>query len=253
MAGASGEVTAEKFVSQFRFASTAQAQGRWRVIVAALASLQAHVAIWAAMANPSAAPLAPATASAELEVALEPAPPEPAPDPPPRASVELQPRGPSRGAGHTSDPHTPAPASRALTNIDPTPPSPADFSLVQGPSLDWLYAIVAARGDGDGLGEGGGGGAPPAGGSPARVASDDWRWCPAHIEHAPAIAHLTVEVDPRGRALQATLVDADSGCGAAAIRCAMSAAYLPARDARGRPVRGKTRIFRVQFLGNAAQ
>ena len=242
-------------MSTFRFASPAEleAQGRWRVVLAALASVQAHVAIWAAMANPSTTPLGPAPAPPQLEVALEPLPPEPGADPRPTAPVELQSRGPSRGAGHTSDRHTPAPASHALTSIDPTPPSPADFSLVQGPSLDWLYAIVAARGDGDGLGEGGGPAAPPARSSPARVASDDWRWCPATIDHAPAIAHLRVDVDPRGRALQATLVDADSGCGAAAIRCAMSAAYLPARDAKGRPVRGKTKIFRVQFLGNASQ
>lgn len=217
-------------------------------MIAALASLQAHVLVWAAIAAPSIAPAAPA-ASLELQVTLEP-PQEAPPDPQPTASAELKPRGPARGAGHTNDSHTPAPASRALTNDDPTPPSAADFTLVQGPSLDWLYAIVAARGDGDGLGEGGGNGAPPAGGTPAHVASDDWRWCPAHVERTPAIAHLVVDVDPKGRALHAALVDADVGCGAAAIQCALNAAYLPARDAKGRPVRGKTRVFRVEFLAD---
>jgi hypothetical protein len=244
----------EKRVSIPPFLCPAQleAQRRWRPVIAALASVQAHVLIWAALAGPSMEPLIPPPASLELEVTLEP-PPEAAPDPQATGSVELKPRGPARGAGHTNDFHTPAPASRALTNDDPTPPSPADFSLVQGPSLDWLYAIVAARGDGDGLGEGGGNGAPPAGGSPARLASDDWRWCPARVEHVRAIAHLVVDVDPRGRALRATLVDADSGCGAAAIQCAMKAAYLPARDAKGRPVRGKTRVFRVEFLGDTGR
>lgn len=240
-------------MSTSRFVSKAQleTQGRWRPVLAALASLQAHVLIWAALSEPSeVVPVVPADSALELEVALEP-PLEPTFDPQAPPPVELKPRGPSRGAGQTNDRHTPAPASRALTNIDTTPPSPADFTLVQGPSLDWLYAIVAARGDGDGLGEGGGG--PPAGGSPAHVASDDWRWCPAHVEHAPAVAHLVVDVDPRGRPLHATLVDADSGCGQAAIRCALSAAYLPALDGQGRPIRGKTRIFRVQFLGDASR
>jgi len=236
-------------VTTSRTVSTAEVgPGRWRIVISLLASVQLHVLLW----GPAPARSPPARLStaalAELEIPIE---LDPSTDPTPNGSARAPPRA-MRGSGHSDDPHTPASASRALTSSDHAPQT-ADDAIVQGPSLDWLYAIVAARGHGDGQGAGGGRGAEAAGGSPARLTSSDWRSCPARVEHAPAVAHVVVNVDTRGRPLRAQVVDADSGTSAAAVECAMRAAYIPAHDAQGRPVRGNTRPFRIEFLEGAAR
>jgi protein TonB len=57
-----------------------------------------------------------------------------------------------------------------------------------------------------------------------------------------------VDTDADGTALSARIVDDPGfGFGEEAMRCAMSWRYVAARDRQGRPVRGSTLPFAVQF------
>jgi protein TonB len=63
-----------------------------------------------------------------------------------------------------------------------------------------------------------------------------------------ATAHAIVDADAEGRPLAVRIVDDPGyGFGEEAKRCALSWRYMPALDRDGRPVRGSTQPFAVQF------
>jgi hypothetical protein len=226
----------------------------WRSAIALLASIQAHTLLWAWAFAPDAPTRLLPHASRERHH---------------ERFIEVEPfldtsftegqggdTGLStwQGQGRTAERRSSAAAIRGKGAK-----SAKAASLSPAPSLDWLYARVAARASEDTRGQGTGGGPDAEGGgegakgdpglwhTPARVENSDWRACPVSVAFRPAYAHVIADVDAEGHAIAVRLVDADAGTSQAALQCAMDAHYIPSHDAQGNPVRGRTRVFRVEF------
>lgn len=226
----------------------------WRLTIALLASIQVHTVLWGCALPLDSAPARLTQASTPLryERSVEVDPTLDAPF----AEGEGGDLGAStrQGQGGTAERRS---SSGTLRGKGAKLAKSANITT--SPSLDWLYARVAARANeaAQGQGAGGGGGAdgdgegakgePGPWRTPAHVANSDWRSCPASVATRPAYAHVIADVDSEGHALGVRLLDADPGTGKAALQCAMNAHYIPARDAHGNPVRGRTRVFRVEF------
>jgi len=230
------------------------APGGWRCTIALLASIQAHALVWALDFGPDMSTrLVPHAARQRLhEHFIE---VEPALDAQWTEGEDGDLGSSTRSVqGHAVERRS---ATAALRGKGAKSAKAAN--LGPGPSLDWLYARVAARAGEDARGAGAGGGEDSHGDdegakgepgpwhTPARLETSDWRGCPVSVASRPAYAHVIADVDAAGHAVAVRLVDADPGAGQAALQCAMEAHYVPAHDVRRNPVRGRTRVFRVEF------
>jgi hypothetical protein len=233
----------------------------WRCTIAILASIQAHTLLLAcAFGGDAPARLVPHTILRkhyEEEIDLDPVTDTPL------IADEGGGAGGGDFASSTRANSTPTVERRRGSTAGShgkTAKSAKTAKLSPGPSLDWLYARVAARANENAEGQSGGEKAVAEGGgdegargdptvwrTPAHVQNPDWRACPVSVPARPAYAHVIADVDAEGHAVAVRLVDADPGTNEAALQCAREAHYIPAHDAQGSPVRGRTRVFRVEF------
>jgi periplasmic protein TonB len=190
----------------------------------------------------------------------EPPPPEPEPAPEPPAPEPEPVKPPPKAATPPPKAPPPAPAAaqagRVLT-AEPTPDEPLDLTgnaFVQGNADYYAGGVTAAQGTGtqavrapaaraDGV-VGGTGSAPASGVDRSRAAGTVERnWdCPfpaeADLEQINyQQVRVAVTVSETGRALDVKVIgDTSFGFGRAALRCALSKAFVPALDREGHPV-----------------
>jgi hypothetical protein len=121
------------------------------------------------------------------------------------------------------------------TQLDAWWPAPQDDPLARA------WGVL------DGAGTGAGGRRSRA--EPARLGGPK-RWpctLPFGVDFDHAVAQVVADVDASGRAVDVAVIDDPHRLAGVAMPCAMREHYVAARDASGRPTRGRTAPFRIVF------
>jgi len=269
------------------FREPLRAQGRGgsgRFVVGLAAGLAFHSvavgALWTkARAIPTRGPSAvenPRTMELIVETTspvVVPGPEAPPPPLPPPAALDETPAAVPESIGDErpeaspspSTPASPGQAGAALVRADDAPAAEEmlDFTLVTGDAPAYVGRATAADGTGTiardreqvargGRGSGGPSGSAPDRSQPARLPARNWDcdW-PRQADTLgidEQAVLLRVDLDARGRATGVQVLDdPGNGFGAAALACARSARYEPARDRSGAPTASSLGPIRVRF------
>jgi protein TonB len=193
--------------------------------------------------------------------------------PPPPAAVDEAPAAVPKSIGDERREAPPSPstsaapgqAGAALVQADDAPAAEEmlDFTLVTGDAPAYVGRATAADGTGTiardreqvargGRGSGGTSGSARDRSQPARLPARNWDcdW-PRQADTLgidEQAVLLRVDLDARGRATGVQVLDdPGNGFGAAALACARSARYEPARDRSGAPTASSLGPIRVRF------